>query len=450
MNKLSKVLAILIVLALQACTRESGSEVVSESRFPIRFANILAFQIEPNLKVDSTNVNTAYALKSDTIVSGAPMTSCICSKNENGVSISVRDYRGFESKYLDIDYDNQTYDAEINYKSDLPDPETNLFRQSLKLNKVDFFEGDTLSGQVRITGILLDQHDITMDSVQFISEGLFQCVVQDSTYDWMTWNDDLIAEYNIDRVMQFTELAHSDSALSIKRLDLNNLGLTSIPNEIVNFENLEELWMIGNDVSHFDINLLKRLKHLKLINLDNSAIEELPVNISELSALEVLSLDLNPLKTLPGSIYQLQNLKELSLSLTKISRIDPAIGKLTSLEKLDLSSNYHLYAIPQSVFELQNLRELQLPTVFDSFETQGWGLDKLESLWINYSILESRPDIIQKLKGLNFLYIYHEFPEGTEKTSDLSYRQRTTLESKLPEVTLTSFVSTYKRENAGT
>ncbi len=438
-------LFILVVLTSQACTGKPDTKILSESKFPITFANIQAFQINEHLVVDSTHVGTEFYIDQDTIVHGIPMTECICSKTESGINISIRYYHGFESQYMDIDYYKGTYDLEINYVSDLPDPETSLFQQSLTLSKFSFVEGDTLNAQVELTGVTLSK-DPTMDSLQFVVNGLFQCVVKHSPYNWSIWNDEMIAEYNIDRVIQFRELAYSDSASKVTSLDLNNLGLTAIPDEIVRFKNLEELWMIGNNVSHFDIKLLGQLKNLRLINLDNSEIQRLPENIARLSKLEILSLGSNPIISIPKSIYRLSNLKELDLSLTKISRIDPEISELTQLQKLDLGSNHHLYDIPDDVFELRSLKELSLPIIFDSYGSQSWALDSLKSLSINYLILKSRPDIVEKLKGLTFLYPYHEFKEGKKRQVSSTYRTELSLEARLPETIISNSTHRYKRK----
>ena len=442
-NKLSSLL-IIIIIASQACSGKSDSKVIPELKFPIAYTKIQALQASEDLIVDSTYVNTEYYVEPDTTVLGTPMQQCICSKREFGVSISVRSY---QSQYMNIDYHNGTYDLEVNYVSDLPDPETSLFRQSLTLNKFSFLEGDTLNAKVEVEGITLSEEP-SMDSLQFIVDGHFQCVVKEPPYDWHIWNDEMIAEYRIDRVIQFRKLAYSDSASKVTSLDLNNLGLTAIPNEVIHFTNLEELWMIGNYVSLFDNKLLNQLKHLRLINLDNNEIQTLPENLSHLSKLESLSLGSNPINSIPKSIYSLKRLKELDLSLTNISRIDPDIAELTQLQKLDLASNYELCKIPEEVFGLKNLIELRLPIIFDSYSSPTWALDNLESLSINYLILESRPDIVEKLKGLKFLYQYHEFEEGEIGMHSLTYRREQSLEARLPQTIVSNSTHIrYKRKN---
>ncbi len=138
---------------------------------------------------------------------------------------------------------------------------------------------------------------------------------------------------------------------SVRKLDLSNNQLSTLPESIGNLTSLE-----------------------KLI-LDYNSITTLPKSIGKLTSLEELWVRNNQLSTLPKSIGKLTSLKKLSLHNNKLKTLPKSIGNLTSLEELYLDWN-NLSTLPDSIGDLSSLQTLSvvsnqlspLPTLFGLLE----------------------------------------------------------------------------------
>ncbi|MHA1488312.1 MAG: leucine-rich repeat domain-containing protein [Promethearchaeota archaeon] len=140
----------------------------------------------------------------------------------------------------------------------------------------------------------------------------------------------------------------SKAIKEIKAVNLEGWGLTSIPEEIFEMENLEYLFLDFNNLSTIPTGLSK-LKHLKLISLKYNNITALTdgtMSVLKKIPLESLELRNNDITLLPES------LKEISV------------------EMLDLSYN-KLYVIPEFLKDIKGLKTLYL---------RGYELDKIPSL----------------------------------------------------------------------
>jgi Leucine-rich repeat (LRR) protein len=108
------------------------------------------------------------------------------------------------------------------------------------------------------------------------------------------------------------------------QLDLQNLGLTSLPESIGDAKSVRSLW------------------------LQNNLLEALPPSIRRVAGLKVLSLWWNRLKTVPNEIGHLANLEQLDLSDNNLVMLSPSLGNLSRLKSIDLSGNEAL-ALPPEV-----------------------------------------------------------------------------------------------------
>lgn len=106
-----------------------------------------------------------------------------------------------------------------------------------------------------------------------------------------------------------------EATLKIEHLYLNNLGLTSLPDEIFS------------------------LLHLKALFLNYNKLSDLPAGMGSLIHLESLELGENQLSTLPPEIGELVNLKTLTLHDNQLSSLPPMMGALTKLKYLSLEGN---------------------------------------------------------------------------------------------------------------
>jgi len=137
-------------------------------------------------------------------------------------------------------------------------------------------------------------------------------------------------------------IAEAEKNISLK-LNLSELGLTSLPSEIGNLINLTEL------------------------NLSRNKLTSLPNEIGNLINLQKLYLSGgivgwgrydNQLISLPPEIGKLINLKVLDLRDNKLTSLPPEIGKLINLKELDLSSN-QFTSLPSFITQLTKLEELK-------------------------------------------------------------------------------------------
>jgi Leucine-rich repeat (LRR) protein len=153
-----------------------------------------------------------------------------------------------------------------------------------------------------------------------------------------------------------------DSLTELKVLDLSqNSGLSgsSIPSEIGNLSNLEELNLGFDDLSGTIPNSIWNLSNLvKLILEENDLSGSIPEDIENLTNIELINLSFNELEdTLPNKFDALTNLKYLQVNDNKFDGYIPSsLGSCSLLEYLDLSNQEYLEGeIPDELFNLSNL-----------------------------------------------------------------------------------------------
>nr|NGX39765.1 E3 ubiquitin-protein ligase SlrP [Chlamydiota bacterium] len=200
----------------------------------------------------------------------------------------------------------------------------------------------------------------------------------------------------------------------VKKLDLRNNQLTSIPDSLGGLKALEKLWLHENQLTSIPDSLggltalellllhenqlttipdsLGGLKALKVLDLNNNQLTTIPNSLGGLTALTWLNLSNNQLTTIPDSLGGLTALMELYLSNNQLTTIPDSLGGLTALETLSLFEN-QLTTIPDSLGGLTALMRLsfrnnQLTTIPDSLG----GLKALEMLWLNENQLTTIPD----------------------------------------------------------
>ena len=150
------------------------------------------------------------------------------------------------------------------------------------------------------------------------------------------------------------EAARSNS----KELDLSRQGLTEIPTEVFQLQNLRSLNLYSNKIVKIS-DSIAQLQNLIEINFSSNQIVEIPDAIAQLQNLRSLNLSKNKIIKIPDVIAQLQNLIGLYLWDNKIVEIPDAITQLQNLRLLYLSSN-EIVEIPDVIPQLQNLRWLDL------------------------------------------------------------------------------------------
>lgn len=81
------------------------------------------------------------------------------------------------------------------------------------------------------------------------------------------------------------------------------------------------------------------LSHLKILDVRNNLIQELPVQIGDLRNLEILDLRSNSLKELPYEICFLNKLEEINIQDNNISELPAEIVNLSNLKRINVHGN---------------------------------------------------------------------------------------------------------------
>ncbi|KAL9898334.1 leucine-rich repeat-containing protein 40 isoform X2 [Glossina fuscipes] len=151
---------------------------------------------------------------------------------------------------------------------------------------------------------------------------------------------------------QLTHLSPKIEKLNtLNALMLHDNALTSLPREIAQLERLLRLNLSHNKLCELPHELF-RLPNLRYLNLSHNEFVELHPDISDLHMLEVLRLPKRLCSSSP-------HLKILDLRDNKIAELPDEIGHLQSLIRLDLSNN-SITNLPYSLSTLPHLTSLQV------------------------------------------------------------------------------------------
>jgi internalin A len=144
----------------------------------------------------------------------------------------------------------------------------------------------------------------------------------------------------------------------VNALNLSDLGLTSVPDSLVQLAGLRLLSLSNNQLTALP-DALAQLSNLQILSLANNQLTALPDALAQLSNLQNLSLDNNQLTALPNALAQLSNLQSLSLDNNQLTALPDALAQLSNLQNLSLANN-QLTALPDALAQLSKLTELYL------------------------------------------------------------------------------------------
>ncbi|KAJ0586825.1 putative leucine-rich repeat domain superfamily [Helianthus annuus] len=160
------------------------------------------------------------------------------------------------------------------------------------------------------------------------------------------------------------------------------------------------------------------LQHLRVLNLVDSYIEELPEDIGQLECLEQLSFSDSEVKHLPDSICKLKRLNTLILENCKVCKLPQDLGQIDSLNRLDLGLS-NITDIPPSICKLKPLKSLNLfgCSNFKKLPENLGDLESLIRLNVRRTKIRDVPSCICKLKHLKVLdlsecYELEKLPEN--------------------------------------
>ncbi len=106
----------------------------------------------------------------------------------------------------------------------------------------------------------------------------------------------------------------------IKILNLSNNNLKSLPSEIGEFVNLEELYLDNNILEGAIVAEIRKMTHLKILSAKNNNLTGIPAEIGQLSNLYSIDFSNNSIDTMPNEIQNIKNnLKVFNLSGNRFS-----------------------------------------------------------------------------------------------------------------------------------
>jgi small GTP-binding protein len=231
---------------------------------------------------------------------------------------------------------------------------------------------------------------------------------------------------NIKEALRRIEVAKSNN---LRIISFSKLGLTSLPDELWELENLERLMLPRNNLTKIPDEIIK-LKRLKSININRNYVKDISSNITKLQNLTQLTISRNELTEVPEVLLKIPNLLGLNLSKNNLSDFPDIDFNSNNLKSLDLSGNI-FEKTPNSISSFKNLERLRL------------GRNKLKDINIDLSVfanlltldlrsnrLEEIPENIGVLTNLIVLFLkdnnLQKIPSSIEKLTNL---QRLTLDS---------------------
>ncbi|XP_021713562.1 disease resistance protein RGA2-like [Chenopodium quinoa] len=149
-------------------------------------------------------------------------------------------------------------------------------------------------------------------------------------------------------------------------LTCNQDSLKNISSSVLQAQSLRALFLVKEPDCDAKIDslqcntLISSFKCLRVLDLHDLGIEELPISIGKLIHLRYLDLSRNDgLETLPKSVTKLYNLQTLKLnSCTKLRRLLGNFGELTNLTRFEVDECDSLPCMPLGVEQLTKLKTM--------------------------------------------------------------------------------------------
>ena len=199
----------------------------------------------------------------------------------------------------------------------------------------------------------------------------------------------------------------------VTRLILKNNQLTgTIPSQLGNLANLQELWLQDNQLTGTIPTELGNLTNLTGLDVSNNQLTgNIPPDLGNLANLKTLWLHRNQLTgVIPAQLGNLANLRQLLLPINQLTGNIPAeLGNLANLWSLSLNANQLTGNIPAQLGNLANLRELYLQDnqLTGNIPTELGRFANLTELWLsNNQLTGNIPRSFTQLAALERFFFH--------------------------------------------
>ncbi|MFX0147216.1 MAG: leucine-rich repeat domain-containing protein [Candidatus Hodarchaeota archaeon] len=255
------------------------------------------------------------------------------------------------------------------------------------------------NNKVRIDQFGLNHAKIAEFYIQVLKSGIH---LNEKHYKWNEMA--ILSQFKANLPINFDLKEFFTSFNKLRIIDLSNSGINEIPKNVNNLRNLENLILTNNNLRFLPDSICE-LKNLNYLDLSLNKMLELPEAISNLKSLKNLNLYDNKLKKLPNSFGGLESLEKLSIEFNELTELPESFSNLKCLKKVSLGGN-HLTFLPDSIGNLNSLLVLSLydnkiKNLPDSIEN----LNSLETLNLIQNNIEELPKTIGQLRNLRNLYI---------------------------------------------
>jgi Leucine-rich repeat (LRR) protein len=228
--------------------------------------------------------------------------------------------------------------------------------------------------------------------------------------------------------------------LKVKSLTLGKSLLTAVPEVIYRFPNLEQLFLVDNDIETVSLDMA-RLPKLRHLDLSQNLLRDGSITISKNKSLKLLNVQKNLIRDIPRAAVNCKRLETLWLGNNQLSGLTNAsFSRLKSVKDLNFYKG-NVAFLPKGIRKMRNLEVLDL--YYNKLEILPKSITKLKHLThfaVSHNQITALPMRIDKLKRVHTLYAHHnhlsKLPERITRMKelrivDLGYNWLTTFPSEL-------------------
>jgi Leucine-rich repeat (LRR) protein len=245
-------------------------------------------------------------------------------------------------------------------------------------------------------------------------------------------------------ISSLAEALATKDTLKVKTLSFAQSLLTTVPDAIYRFPNLEQLFLVDNDIEsvHLDMSRLPKLKH---VDLSRNVLRDTSLSISKNNSLQLLNLQKNLITDIPRAARNCKKLETLWLGNNRLNGLrNASFRKLKQVKDLNFYKA-ELAVLPKGIRHMRGLEVLDL--YYNKLETLPKSITRLKRLThlaVSHNDLTALPGRIDKLKSVHALYAHHnhlsKLPERITRMKelrivDLGYNWFTTFPSELAAFT---------------